>query len=372
MTSNPRSSDKSPIKIYGLRISYYTGKMEGYLRYKEIPHEFVVLSRKRMGMLKAKTGAAQMPAIELPDGRFMTDTTPMIGWFESEYSQHPVLPEDPVTQFVSYLLEDYAEEWLWRPAMHYRWSYKPDRMHLSRKIVDELMSDEPAPAFLKRLFIRRRQHVEYVKRDGVDANTWDHVESIYLNTLDRLELIFAQRPYLLGERPTLGDFGFFASMFRHFSQDPTASDIMRLRAPEVFAWQARLWNARGSTTAGVLPQTVPDDVRPLLNDVGAAYLPYLNDNALAWQAGQERFDPVVEGVQYRDVPVSQYRVWCLEQLQKRAREVTPPHQTPLKNLLEACGCHAPLFALDEPGSRYDEGDDAPFRGRKVHYQNRRD
>jgi hypothetical protein len=261
---------------------------------------------------------------------------------------------------------------MWRPAMHYRWSYRTDRLHLSRKIVDELLAEEPGPAFLKRRFIRRRQHVEYVKRDGVDRNTWDHVESIYLNTLDRLEAIFATRPYLLGDRPTLGDFGFFASMFRHFSQDPTASDIMRLRAPGVFAWQARLWNARASATEGDVLQALPVDLHAMLDDVGAAYLPYLNANAQAWLAGQDRFDPVVQGVQYRAVPVSQYRVWCLEQLQQRAREVPEARQPAIKELLEARGCWAPLFELGEPGSRYDEGNDAPFRGRRVHYQNRRD
>ena len=57
------------LKLYGLRISYYTGKMEGYLRYKEIPHEFIVLNPQRIQLLKEKTGAAQMPAVELPDGR---------------------------------------------------------------------------------------------------------------------------------------------------------------------------------------------------------------------------------------------------------------------------------------------------------------
>lgn len=366
------SSRANAVKLYGLRISYYTGKMEGYLRYKEIPHDFVVLDRKRMGLLKAQTGAAQMPAIELPDGRFMTDTTPMIAWFEQQYPDTSVIPSDPLMKFASHLLEDYAEEWMWRPAMHYRWSYKTDRMHLSRKIVDELMADEPGPAFLKRMFIRRRQHVEYVKRDGVDQHSWDHVESIYLQTLDRLEAIFATRPYLLGERPTLGDFGFFASMFRHFSQDPTASDIMRARAPGVFAWQARLWNARASHTSGQALDTLPSDLHSMLDDVGDAYLPYLNANALAWQAGQDRFDPVIQGVQYRAVPVSQYRVWCLEQLQQRAREVPEDMQEQLRALLDARGCWAPLFELAEPGSRYDEGNEAPFRGRKVHYQNRRD
>jgi glutathione S-transferase len=360
------------IKLYGLRISYYTGKMEGYLRYKETPHEFIVLNRKLMGRLKAETGAAQMPAVELPDGRFMTDTTPMIAWFEAQYPDPPVIPEDPILRFTSHLIEDYAEEWLWRPAMHYRWSYRTDRLHLGRKIVDELMADGPLPGFLKRTLIRRRQHVEYVRRDGVDANTWDHVESIYLNTLDRLEAIFADRPYLLGNRPTLGDFGFFASMFRHFSQDPTASDIMRLRAPGVFAWQARLWNARASSTSGSEVAELPADMHSMLEDIGSGYLPYLNANALAWQQGLERFDPVIQGIQYRSVPVSQYRVWCLEQLQNRAKEVPDTHRDRLEKMLTERGCWSPLFELAEPGSRYDEGNEAPFRGRKVHYHNRRD
>ena len=360
------------IKLYGLRISYYTGKMEGYLRYKETPYEFVTLSRKLMRHLKAETGAAQMPAIELPDGRLMTDTTPMIDWFEQQYPETPVIPTDPILRFLSFLIEDYAEEWLWRPAMHYRWSYKADRLHLARKIVDELMADEPGPAFLKRAFIRRRQHVEYVRRDGVSAQTWDHVESIYLNTLDRLEAIFADRPFLLGQSPTLGDFGFFASMFRHFSQDPTASDIMRLRAPNVFSWQARLWNARANSIGtGALVPEIPVDVHSMLDDIGSGYLPYLNANARAWQQNLARFDPVIQGVQYRGVQVSQYRVWCLEQLQRRAREVPQASQAKLEETLTARGCWAPLFELAEPGSRYDEGEQAPFKGRKVHYHNRR-
>lgn len=359
----------SSIKLYGSRISYYTGKMEGYLRYKEIPHEFVVLNPSLIRMLKEKTGAGQMPAVELPDGRFMTDTTPMIAWFEDQYPQPPVIPHNPELRFFSHLLEDYAEEWLWRPAMHYRWSYLPDRMHLSRKIVDEIMRDVPTPGALKRAAIRRRQHGSYVRRDGVDATTWDHVESIYLNTLDRLEVVFRERPFLLGERPTLGDFGFFASMFRHFSQDPTASDIMRLRAPGVFAWQARLWNARASTTGDELVATLPEDLNPILDDLGAAYLPYLNANAEAWQKGLSRFDPLIQGVQYRAVPVSQYRVWCLEQLQQHARAVPESAQSRVQEILEARNCWSPLFAQKAPGSRYDEGKEAPFRGRKVHYDN---
>jgi hypothetical protein len=120
-----------------------------------------------------------------------------------------------------------------------------------------------------------------------------------------------------------------------------------------------------------LVSELPEDLNPILRDVGEVYLPYLNANAEAWQQGLARFDTVVQGVQYRSVPVSQYRVWCLEQLQQHARAVPEPNIAAVRGILEAQGCWAPLFVLEAPGSRYDEGSEAPFRGRKVHYDNRR-
>ncbi len=320
-------------------------------------------------MLREKTGTSQMPAIELPDGRFMTDTTPMIDFLEQAYSAHQVIPGDPVQRFVSKLLEDYAEEWLWRPAMHYRWSYPAGRYLLSRKIADELMAGVPAPGVLKRAMIRYRQHVFYVKRDGVSQATWAHVESIYLNTLDRLEDVFRARPFLLGDRPSLADFGFFASMFRHFSQDPTPADIMRERAPGVFEWQARLWHARASDIQGELQPGVPADVYPFLEDAANNYLPYLNANTRAFQqrASTMQFD--VEGVRYLNVPVSQYRVWCLQELRRHFDELPAAVQHQTQALLEQTGCWAPFSEIEAVVSGYNVDHKAPFAGQKVHYDN---
>jgi len=359
------------IRVYGSAISYYTGKLEGYLRYKEIPYAFVPFSPKIGGRLRRETGTSQMPAVELPDGRFMTDTTPMIDWFEARHPEPAVILEDPLQAFASRLVEDYAEEWLWRPAMHFRWSYRKDALLLSRKIVDELMGDVPLPGVLKRFMIRQRQHGFYVQRDGVSRETWDHVEGSYFATLDRLSAIFDARPFLLGDRPTLADFGFFAPMFRHFGQDPTASDHMRLRAPAVFEWQARLWNARASRVKGGLVAGVPADWGPLLDDVGQAYLPYLCANAEAWKAGRARHDAVIQGVRYRNLPVSQYRVWCLERLRDHFEALADEPGAEARALLERHGCWEPLWRIPDPDSRYDPDRLVPFRGRKVHYDNER-
>lgn len=357
------------LRVYGVSVSYYTGKLEGYLRYKELPYERIAMRPLTMRRIQKRTGAAQMPALELPDDRILTDTTPTIAWLENQHPEPPVIPTDPLQAFVSRLVEDYAEEWLWRPAMHYRWSYRTDRMHLGRKIVDELGGGVPLPGFVKRAFIRRRQLGSYVRGDGVSRDTWDHVEGIYRKSLDQLEAIFARRPYLLGARPTLADFGFFASMFRHFAQDPTASELMRERAPGVYEWQARLWNARASRVHGPLVEGIPDDWSPILDEVGSAYLPFLNANAIAWKARRRRFDAVVQGVTYREMPVSQYRVWCLEQLRAHFDALAEGAQREARALLEARGCWAPLWEIASLTSGYDPEGRVPFRGRRVHFDN---
>lgn len=364
-----KRDDSQLIKVYGLVVSYYTGKLEAYLRYKEIPYRLVAFTPTIGRMLRDKTGNSQMPAVELPDGRFMTDTTPIIDWFESQYPTPAVVPSDPLQGFVSRLVEDYAEEWLWRPAMHFRWSYRPDRMHVGRLITDEAMADMPLPGFVKRIMIRRRQLGNYVQRDGVTPETWDHVEGCYFGALDRLSDIFAKRPYLLGDVPTLADFGFFASMFRHFAQDPTASALMRLRAPAVFEWQARLWNARGSLMNGELVAGIPNDFGPLLSDIGSTYLPYLCANAEAWKAGQRRHDVTIEAVHYRDLPVSQYRSWCLERLRDHFEALEGDPQKEAQALLERHECWEPLWRTKDIASNYDPDGRVPFRGRKVHYDN---
>jgi len=357
-----------PLRVYGSAISYYTGKLEGYLRYKEIAYEFIPLTPFLQRRVRRRTGNGQMPAVEPPDGRFMTDTTQMIEWFEGQYPKPAVIPHDPLQGFMSRLVEDYAEEWLWRSAMHFRWSYRADALLLSRRISEELMTGIPLPGVVKRFLLRLRQHGGYVQRDGVSRETWDHVEGCYFKTLDQLEAIFAERPYLLGEVPTLADFGFFAPIFRHFSQDPTPAEIMRRRAPGVFAWQARLWNARASRCDGKLVSGIPDDWAPILDEVGMAYLPYLCANAQAWKAGQRRHEATIQGVRYRNLPVSQYRVWCLERLRSHYQALPECAQAEARALLEAHACWQPLWQIASPDSRY-PASETPFRGHKVHYDN---
>jgi glutathione S-transferase len=362
--TSPLDVSHAPLRVHGSSISYFTGKLEAYLRYKEIPYRLVAMTPRVRARVGRCTGTTQMPAVELPDGRWMTDTTPMIAWLEQQRPQPAVLPEDPLQAFTSRLLEDYADEWLWRPALHYRWSFRADALLLSRRIVDEMLPRVPLAGALERFAIRQRQLGRYVRGDGVRAETRAHVESVYLRSLERLEAILARRPFLLGGRPTLADFGFFASMFRHFGLDPTPAAIMLERAPAVFAWLARLWNARARRAVagsdGALVAGIPADWSPLLRDAGAAYLPYLCANAEAWKARRRRFDVEIEGARYRELRVSRYRVWCLEELRRHFETLAGSARDDARRLLEDHGCWQPLWRVEAPGSGYDAAGAAPF------------
>ena len=125
------------------------------------------------------------------------------------------------------------------------------------------------------------------------------------------------RPYLLGSRPSLADIGLSGPFFRHFALDPVPLEILRQTAPAVLEWVGRLWNSRPEDLRGEWCSTLPDDLLPLLSDIGAEYLPYLSANAQAVNRGHKRFDVQVNGIEYKKARYSQYRVWCLAQLRMR-------------------------------------------------------
>lgn len=353
------------INVYGLKVSYFTGKLEGYLRYKEIPYAFHPATAEYFNRIfPEKVGAAQVPAVELEDGRWMSDTSPIITWFETQHCNHPILPEDPVQAFLCHLIEDYADEWLWRPAMHYRWSYPTSSKLLRRQITDEIAREVPAPNWLLRRRIERRQHLNFVKRDGVRQETWAHVERGYLKLLEILTPIFENRPFLFGSAPTLADIGLFGPLFRHFSMDPVPAVIMRETAPAVMEWVYRLWNTKASEIDRQFVDGCPADLFPLLEEAGATHLENLNAVAQAWSNQQNTYEVTIQDTDYVNLPVSQYRVWCLEQLQKRFEAIEGNAKGDLEDLLQAQGCLEPLLRTKNLSSGYDQAGEAPF-GRSI-------
>ena len=356
------AEDLQPITIYGSNISYFTGKLEMYFRAKGIEYQLKPMTWRLFNKeIPAQTGVVQMPAVQLGDGRWMTDTTPIIDWFETHYPENRVTPVDGVKRFYCRLLEDYADEWLWRPAMHYRWHTDEGAMFASRHLCEELMTDHPAPGFIKRAMLRRRQR-GYTRGDGIRDHNINAVEKTYHDNLAALQANLEKRPFLLGGRPSLVDIAFCGPMFRHFYQDPVPAEIMRETAPAVVEWIARLWNYKpGDNRVGFLP-AMPEGWNFWLKDIGATYLPYLNANAKAIAAGKERFAAEVGGAKYENAHASRYRVWCLEQLRDQFQALPDEARNRVRTTLEKHGCWEPLWSSDHLDSGINTEGEQPFGG----------
>ncbi len=348
------------MKVYGVTVSYYTGKLEAYLRYKGIPYTMDDHPFADQARIKEKVGAIQVPIVERDDGRWMSDTTPMLLQLEQEYPDPGILPDSPSVRFIALLLEDYADEWLWRAAMHYRWSYEHDRELLSRILTDEMTTHLKLPRFVRRNMVKRRQRQSFVVRDGVTPQTWNHVEQGYRRALANMTTMLADTPYLLGTAPSLADFGFMGPMLRHFGQDPTPAEIMRNEAPEVFDWLSRVWNARTTTQSVSFVSEIPTSANPMLQEIAETHLVQLTHNAKAFAEGRQHFAMTVQGCAYNHLPVSRYRVWCLEQLREAFAAMSEADQKTVQQRLQYPAAEVLWQAEPLAQSGYDEERLAPF------------
>lgn len=79
-----------------------------------------------------------------------------------------------------------------------------------------------------------------------------------------------------------------------------------------------------------------------------------------WKTRARRFDVTIQGTSYRGLPVSRYRVWCLEELRRHSEALSGDAATDARELLERHGCWEPLWRVEAPASGHDADRSAPF------------
>ena len=354
-----------PIILYGSNISYFTGKMENYFKIKEIPYELKSVKYPKFEKtMKEKVGIHQMPAVELPDGRWMTDSTKMIQWFESQIQKNSLLPEDPLQAFICFLLEDWADEWWWRPAMHYRWHYSEGANFASKHLAEELLNEIPVPLWIKKIYFTRRQRNGYTTGDGITKENVEQVEENFLSLLRNLEVVFKNRPFLFGNRPSIADIGLSGPFFRHFALDPVPLEIIRQEAPFVLKWVSTLWSTKISKCDENYIDGIPSDLEPLLREIGNTYLPYLSANVDAVNSKKKNFDFKTEEIFFKKARFSQYRVWCLDELRKNFNSIPKENSNACKQKLIEFGCWEPLWRNENLPLLDNQEAELPFKANR--------
>ena len=297
-----------------------------------------------MGDIPRLVGQSILPVILTPDEQVMQDSTPILQYFETQFTDKPTVPEDARLAFLMWLLEEFADEYMPRIHMHTRWGNDQNNRTLGHRIARGLTFGNPSvtPQQLAGSISARQQG--FSKHLGLgDESINPNMDQQILDLLSILEEHFEHYQYLLGFKPSMADFALYGPLKIHLFNDPQSNEIMEINAPRACRWLDTMTDlgdirgCAGQTEFGDwinLNDGVPTSLEKLLGFVGKTYIPFAKACAVAGKDRNKTFTATVYGAQ-ATFSVHQYRVWSFEQLQLKYQELQGQDKHFVDELLNA-------------------------------------
>ncbi len=255
-------------RLFTWELSYFSGKVRAYLRYKERMGDLVdgfedVLATQELiaGWLTPATGSGAVPQMQTGDGAWVQDSSDIIDFIEARHDEVPVAPnatDAPRQALASYLIELLADEWMVVPAFWERWYYclpeaEPnhldyntmqwgsafaagasgtERLAAGRFVIENLFALSEARTNPKGTYAGL---VHLGCTEATEQAWWASMENI----LGLLDVHFGAHDFVLGGLPSLGDFGLLGPLYAHLYRDATSGFMLRTQHPIVSEWVER-------------------------------------------------------------------------------------------------------------------------------------
>ncbi len=330
--------------IRGAHSSPYSRKMRAVLRYRHIPHEWVVRGSANDDMPEAPVPV--IPVLGWRDGEggyrdVMVDSSPQITRLEAEYSGRSIVPPDPATAFLDFVLEDVADEWLAKAMYHYRWAYAEDTEKSGRLLPLDANLQLPDE-------IAERAHDFFIERQvgrramigSTDANG-PVIERSYERILDALQAHLGEHNFFFGTRPGRADFAFFGQLMPMLWWDPTPTAVAVERAPRAIMWNQWVddlswWRVDGDE-GWCSADATPSTTRELLVEAGRTYAPFMVANAAAVADGADEVVCELDGTEFRQAPFK-YQAKCLTWVRDEYAALSETDRSRVDAVLAGTGC----------------------------------
>ena len=356
-----------PYTLYAMPASLWSGKARSYLRKHRI--DFVERApgdpRYNEQVVPA-IGRWIIPVLETPDGVLVQDTVDIIDHLDPQLpADRSAYPATPVHRAIAHLLELFGGEGLLRPAMHYRWDFDDTNVpFLSQDFTAALVlgaDDETRAGVFAFSSDRMRSATTAF---GVSEELVPEIERSYEQFLALFDAHLAGSPYLLGGRPTIGDFGFMGPLYAHLARDPYPSVLMKQRAQRVWRWVERMnspvldASEYGDVSEALFDDDgVPDTLRALLAYIGEEYLEEAVDQVVAVDRWLAEHPDAAEGEVVMGKPtrrfsgtttfawrghpmtvaVVPYRLFLIKRLQDAVTEADPAAQQAIRAVFTEAG-----------------------------------
>ena len=275
-------------RIFGSEMSPYSVKVRSYFRYKQLPHRWIVRNATNAAEFSKYAKIPVIPLVVTPDDKGLQDSTPLMEQVEAANPSPAIQPADPALAFVSALIEEFADEWANKWMFHYRWARDVDQIASAGRIALSIAPAMDEAAWRDAAGKIRERMTGRVWFVGSNEQNAPFIEATLHAVLPQLDAHLAARPYLLGGRPSLADFGLWGQFYCMWT-DPTTGALIEARAPNLLAWIHRMLWPRAEGDFENWTSLAPT-LAPILRDnVGALFLPWSVANAAAIASEAEDF-----------------------------------------------------------------------------------
>ena len=175
-----------------------------------------------------------------PDGVLMWDSTSVIEHLDvATDADRSVLPGDPTLRFLAHLLDDFSDEWFYRPAVGSRWSYPANTEPAGWQIAEELSALLGFPGATTRANVVATMTASLPKLGVVPGTIDAWMEEVVVPWFQALDAHLGEG-YLLGDRPSIADFAIFGANVAHFVGDVYCRELADEHGPAAVAHTHRL------------------------------------------------------------------------------------------------------------------------------------
>jgi glutathione S-transferase len=324
----------SSYRIFGSELSPYSVKVRAYFRYKNLEHEWIARSPAVQAEFQKYAKLPLVPLVVTPEGEGIQDSTPIIERLESLQPEPSIIPGDPALAFVSALLEEYGDEWGNKWMFHYRWHYLPDAWSTAERIALQMMGAEGTLAVAQARAAVAERMMGRLGFVGSNDRTRPTIEASFKRALGLIEGHLQARPFLLGGRPSMADFGLWGQ-FYEAATDPTPGAIMRTSAPNAMAWVQRMVSPKAEGPFESWSALAPTLMPLLKEEAGGLFLPWSAANAEAVARGDKSVEISLGGSSWAQEP-QKYHARSLAEI--RRKYAAAKNAPGLESILRGTGC----------------------------------
>jgi len=330
------SDAATTFRLMGLEPSPYTMKVDAFLQYKGIDYEWVDRSLKAEKLFQKHAKVQLIPLLFFPDGETMQDSTPILERLDAEYPDPSMHPDDSALWFLSCLFEEFGDEWCNKLMFFQRWFYAADARATGKRLARARLQGKwwapLARPIAARLLVRRM--VPRLAYSGGNEINIPQLKLSFIDLVALLEAHFKSRSYLMGGRPCFGDFGLWCNLYQAWT-DPTAGGYLESTAPTLVAYIKRMRSPSAEGDFEDLDSLAPTLTPILQKEMAARFLPWMEANHKAWNAGEPETSLEMCGSPFRQ-KTFKYQALTLEELRRKYDTVAD--NAVLSKLLDETGC----------------------------------